>query len=192
MTFNCFMEKCTRIAWWVYGSQREIPAIFSLLPVPFPLVASYRMLFAAEYSGLQNTSLFFRSLICPNSWRYTLCILCWFSDSRLSHSPKRQLYQLLLRILNAQITSLSPRFVLTLFYFTILLTNVYLHRHDNKTLGYFLVDFFLQMTNRCFSNDRLTNINRSGRWDVIHEATTLHAVVEKEIVVRLVLQRNCL
>lgn len=103
MTFNCFMEKCTRIAWWVYGSQREIPAIFSLLSVPFPLVASYRMLFAAEYSGLQNTSLFFRSLICPNSWRYTLCILCWFSDSRLSHSPKRQLYQLLLRIYNAQI-----------------------------------------------------------------------------------------
>lgn len=127
-------------------------------------------------------------------WRYTLCILCWFSDSRLSHSLKRQLFQLLLRILNAQITSLSPKFVLTLFYLdlAILLTNVYLHRHDNKTLGYFLVDFFLQMTNRCFSNDRLTNINRSGRWDVIHEATTLHAVVEKEIVVRLVLQRNCL
>lgn len=116
MTFNCFMEKCTRIAWWVYGSQREISAIFSLLPVPFPLVASYRMLFAAEYSGLQNTSLFFRSLICPNSWRYTLCILCWFSGSRLSHSLKRQLFQLLLRILNAQITSLSPRFVLTLCY----------------------------------------------------------------------------
>lgn len=92
MTFNCFMEKCTRIAWWVYGSQREISAIFSLLPVPFPLVASYRMLFAAEYSGLQNTSLFFRSLICPNSWRYTLCILCWFSGSRLSHSLRETVF----------------------------------------------------------------------------------------------------